>query len=375
MCRFRRAFGFWFTLTCASAVGLSACGGGGSGAGAPPAAVPQDRSASQSFMLGGGSGPRTWKVIAGAQSADGADLGLAYYANRITIDAGDSVTWTQAGPAGSGNIEPHTVSFLEGSGLTPGTGPLTIPDVANWTSEQCGSPPAACSGAQVEDGTRFNSSPLMYTGGQTYTLTFTRPGTYVYTCLIHYPEMEGVVKVQHAGSPYPATQAQYDLIGSVRSKEDLFGAALSTLQFPFRPGGTTLAAGISPGLSTATKPSNLVVVRFLDSSDARDTNVIIRVGQTVTWVNEDTNDPHTITFPVVGQPDPNSNPFALPCGGTTYNGNGDGSCASIAPPAATNSGLLLPGQRYSLTFTAKGTFTYYCELHDILGMVGTITVK
>jgi plastocyanin len=40
-----------------------------------------------------------------------------------------------------------------------------------------------------------------------------------------------------------------------------------------------------------------------------------------------------------------------------------------------NSGPLFPGQSFSLTFTVKGTFTYYCLVHDALGMLATVTVK
>jgi plastocyanin len=361
----------------AAALLLNACGGAGGSSVAPPVS---GGSTTQTVARGANatrnttgffqhsSGPRTWFVTAGAQSRDGADLALAYYANSITIDAGDSVTWTQSGGNGNTNIEPHTVSFLEGSTLTAGVGPLAIPKVAFWSSEQCGNTPTPCSGTQNEDGSSFNSSPLMYTGGQTYTLTFTKSGTYVYYCLIHYPEMEGVVKVQPFGSPYPKSQLQYDIAGTIQSNEDLLRAALSTLQFPFRPGGTTLAASISPGLSKASKPSDLVVVRFLDSPNARDSNVTIHVGQTITWVNEDANDPHTVSFAVGGVVDPASalaycDPFCPAMGGTTYDGT-----------QLVNSGMMLPGKSYSLTFTAKGKFTYYCLFHDILGMIGTVTV-
>jgi nitrite reductase (NO-forming) len=66
--------------------------------------------------------------------------------------------------------------------------------------------------------------------------------------------------------------------------------------------------------------------------------VVIGVNNTVTWVNND-NVPHTVT----------------------------------ANDGSYNSGNLNPGQSWSHTFTAPGTYTYYCSYHS--WMKGTIIVK
>ena len=39
-----------------------------------------------------------------------------------------------------------------------------------------------------------------------------------------------------------------------------------------------------------------------------------------------------------------------------------------------NSGILLPGSSFTVTFTKAGTYHYICGLHDYLGMVGTVRV-
>src|SRR5450759_1787061 len=39
-----------------------------------------------------------------------------------------------------------------------------------------------------------------------------------------------------------------------------------------------------------------------------------------------------------------------------------------------NSGILLPGSSFKVTFTKAGTYHYICGLHDYLGMVGTVRV-
>jgi plastocyanin len=42
----------------------------------------------------------------------------------------------------------------------------------------------------------FTSSSILTGGGQTYSFTFTQPGTYHYQCAVHGPLMTGVVVVQ-----------------------------------------------------------------------------------------------------------------------------------------------------------------------------------
>jgi plastocyanin len=51
------------------------------------------------------SGPSTWHVLVGGQSADGAIQAEGYYPHVITIDAGDTVVWTL------NTGEGHTVTF------------------------------------------------------------------------------------------------------------------------------------------------------------------------------------------------------------------------------------------------------------------------
>ena len=71
-----------------------------------------------------------------------------------------------------------------------------------------------------------------------------------------------------------------------------------------------------------------------------------------------------MTFGIAGQPFPTLPPFAPPSGGTTYDGT-----------VVTNSGPLLPGQSYSLTFTVPGTYTYHCLFHDDTEhMIATVVV-
>lgn len=285
--------------------------------------------------------PATWSVQAGASDQNEALQALQFYPASITIDAGDSITWKY--PAG----EPHTVTFL---------GPRSSPPPPNDPSV-----PAPAGGATY-DGTAYTSSGFIL-GGKTYTLTFTKPGTYTYYCLIH-GEMKGTIVVQAAGAPYPRSVGQIASDNDMLVSTDLKSADDAVGLFPYAPGGPHLAAGISSGLG-APPLGNASVVRFLDGPALTDTSVTVATGTTVTWTNLDSNLPHTITLAPAGAAFPQINPFSPPSGGNSYDGT-----------TLVNSGPVFPGQSFSVTFTAPGTYTYHCLFHDETeNMIGTVVVQ
>lgn len=291
----------------------------------------------------GASGTQ-WRLNAGGSSHAEAYQGLQLYPASITVNAGDTVTWTYA------SAEPHTVTFLGAGQATPP--PPTDPSAPR---------PA---GGSTYDGSTYASSGFIALGFS-YSLRFTKPGTYTYYCLIHQPEMVGTVVVNPAGTAYPAQEDAYSSQAMVQTNADLQAAAQAVTQFPFAPGGTHVAAGISPGLAFGA-PARSTVNRFLVDTNVDDSTIDVPVGSTVTWTNESNNAPHTITFPIAGQPLPAlpGDPFTPPMGGPTYDGT-----------QVTNSGVLASGQNYSLTFTKAGTYVYYCLFHDGEGMAGTIVVQ
>jgi len=189
-------------------------------------------------------------------------------------------------------------------------------------------------------------------------------------CLFHPPEMVGVVTVQRAGTPYPHSQGFYSGQGLAEANDQLAAAQASVRAFPYHDGGTTLTAGIAPGLATGA-PSFSTVLRFLDEDrlgpDGTSNTVTIPVGTTLTWVDQSNNEPHTVTFPPVGQGPPGGDPFMPGTGpliGQTYDGT-----------TLVNSGPLFPGQAFSLTFTKAGRFAYFCLIHDFIGMDGVVVVR
>ena len=104
---------------------------------------------------------------------------MRFVPSNLTINQGDNVEWTQLNP-----MEIHTVSFPE-KGQTPPEfllpGYLINPEAA------------LPSGVDGYNGTGYYNSGIL-TPGASYNLTFTKPGTYDYLCLIH-DEMGMIGKV------------------------------------------------------------------------------------------------------------------------------------------------------------------------------------
>lgn len=301
---------------------LAACGGSGSGVPSPAA-------------------PQTWSVGTGGSAMSESVQALDFYPGSITIHAGDTVTWSNP------TTIPHTVS-IPPPGQSPPAGP----------------PNPAQVGGQIFDGSTYISSGFILKD-KTYSVQFTKAGTYKYYCMVHAPEMTGTITVVDKGTPLPMTSSQYATAASADLATDLQAGASSMQLFPYTAGGTHLAAGISPGLPGAA-PSQSTVLRFLDDKTASTDNITVPVGTTVTWTNESNNVPHTVTFPIAGQQPPAGSPDQVPAsGGSTYDGS-----------TLTNSGVMPPGASYSLTFVKAGTYTYYCLFHDgPTGMIGTVTVQ
>jgi plastocyanin len=285
-----------------------------------------------------------WQDWAGQGTADTAVTTMTFYPAVITIDVGDSITWTAVGEA-------HTVTFLSGG---PQPSPLT---------PQAQTP----AGGNTYDGTGYVNSGRILPGG-TYTLTFTKAGTFPYVCLFH-PGMVGTVIVHAAGTPYPITAAQYLEAATVQSQSDLITAANAMLNTPVPAPRQNSDGSTSYGDVTGVSVGQSHVMRFLPSV------LTIHVGDSVTWTNQDMMAPHTVTFAPDGKyPEFPSQTAVTPTSNTTYDGT-----------TFTNSGLIFasgaptfPGipatTSYTLKFTKAGVYVYHCLLHDENGMIGKIRV-
>jgi plastocyanin len=128
---------------------------------------------------------------------DGDAESLHFAPSATTVQVGQSVSWTME----ANSREVHTVTFLSGAPLIP----------LEQVTENPNGPPtiavnpmaAAPAGGSSYNGTGFANSGLMM-AGDTYSLTFTEPGTYEYYCIVHGELMEGTVTVTAAAAAAPS---------------------------------------------------------------------------------------------------------------------------------------------------------------------------
>ena len=129
------------------------------------------------------AGAATWNLLVGATQGQ-ADVMQFLPAAPLKIATGDSVKWT------SPTDTPHTVTFGE-----PFNPIVTLGEFTTF------SPAAALpSGGSTYSGGNANSGLMDKSGevpgGSTYSLTFTKAGTYTYVCLLHADQgMAGTIVV------------------------------------------------------------------------------------------------------------------------------------------------------------------------------------
>jgi plastocyanin len=288
---------------------------------------------------------------------------LDNYPRTITVDAGDTVTFTNDA------VVEHTVTFLSGAKPPALTAPQ--PDGRVRFPSNVAFPV----GGPAYNGTGIVNSGLLAGDHKRWTVTFTKPGRYTYQCLLH-PAHTGTVIVQPTGAAYPSMQAQYDQAAARLKAQSL--AAGTRL----RAANTTTAFHGEHGTIWTASLVGSASQRIAIYTFGTDP-LTVKAGDTVRWVMKDPDEIHTVTFPGTGavpaflvpQSQPKGppvlyyNPMVLkPAGGATHTGN-----------AYYNSGILIPfnppgPDEYSLTFTRPGTFTYWCVVHVPEGMRGTIIV-
>jgi plastocyanin len=203
-------------------------------------------------------GPRTWHVLVGGQSADQAVQAEGYYPHVITIDTGDTVTWTL------NTVQLVGVTFTGTCADLSPTSPCAPSDCLTIFSEglqdvsPCG--PPSYDGVTALDQSGMMVSPVHTNwdtsiphGTTTYSLTFTQPGVNVYFDQT-VTGMRGVVIVHPAGTRYPFTQAQYSAQAQDQLHADLAAGAQARgeaqpVTASAGPGGTRthhVALGASP---------------------------------------------------------------------------------------------------------------------------------
>ncbi len=312
---------------------------------------------------------------------------LFFYPRSVTINVGDTVTWQLFGF--------HTVTFAGSHHPYPFAAPAgkqaVTKDAAGQPFWWSGKAPVLAisplailqqGGSTISSRADVRSSGLMRVlsaGPKSppapYQLTFTSPGIYHYQCAVH-TGMRGVVIVRPAGQGTP----------SVASEAAAVQAALART-----------IADLRQIQQTKPKRSSTVFVGAGHASTGAEVTAFfpaqlsVHVGDTVTFVNHDQTDIHTVTFgPEKLRANIEKNfaapqgkrlvlnplgafPSDPPGGAVEYNGanhgNGYLSAGILQPqgaPAAAGPKM------FQVTFTKPGTYHYECVIHS--NMDGTIVV-
>jgi plastocyanin len=267
----------------------------------------------------------------------------------VYVNEGDTITWDFTWD------EPHTVTFGQPQGDP------TVPT----------SPDAA---VVDYDGTAFVSSGLVFPppGGASFSMKFTKVGSFDYYCVIH-PLMTGTVVVQGPGIGQQDNQASVDGRGEAAyasSIAELKAAAGSQAAKPVAVTGTAAAKKYTLNVSSATDIASGDVMQFFPAS------LNIGLNDSVEFVSN-VHTPHDVAFPgpadLNGPPPPgleNFDPFE---GGFGYTPGVklDNSKVVISPII----GLDFPdGKTASFSFAKAGTYDFACILHVSQGMMGRINV-
>ena len=281
---------------------------------------------------------RTYDVTAGYGDDDFA--ANAFTPAIIKVYAGDTVRW-HAG----GLLEPHDVAFGSMRALNALAAQLQV------VTPQKNGPPLVTVGPQFAlpsaratyDGTGVAHSGILQKGAgaaSTWSLTFTKPGTYRYYCLFHTDpsavttSMSGVVEVVAR----PMVAHIYHVTGGYDNGTP--GQVVDA----FFPEDLTIHAGDTVVWS----PGGFHTVAFGPQA------LIARLRRSLITAIPQRSGPPTLVY----------NPRVIfPSGGATYDGMG-----------FVNSGLLIAPKphTFSLTFTKPGVYKYECLIHP--GMDGIITV-
>jgi plastocyanin len=100
---------------------------------------------------------------------------------------------TGGGPVGSVTV--GNIFFQSGHNGTQNPAIDTVPagTTVTWTWTNTGSEPHS---VRSDGSPSFTSSQVLAGDGQTYTFTFSTPGTYQYDCAVHGSQMTGRIVVQ-----------------------------------------------------------------------------------------------------------------------------------------------------------------------------------
>jgi plastocyanin len=295
-----------------------------------------------------------------------------FFPHRVTIHQGDTVEWQGM------SIGFHTVDFPKrGTGDlpfivatdTPISGLTDFAGNPFWFNGQSNlafNPQLfAASGTGSYDGSARADSALPVGKPVPFKLTFTKPGTYVYVCDLHYG-MRGTVVVAPRSAKIPTAAQEAGAIAAQQSR------ATDTAKTLAR---TRVNDKVSVGVSGA---GGVDVLAMFPKT------VRVRVGSTLTFaIPPGSGATHTVTFGPANYLRPLETSIAGPTPTATAVYPSSGSNPIPVPGTHgngfANSGELDRGDdaplesQASFRFTAPGTYQYVCLIHPF--MHGTIIVS
>jgi plastocyanin len=308
----------------------------------------------------------------------------AFFPASLRIRAGDTVTWK------INSDEPHTATFLADE--PPPPDPIPIPDGGPTdimlNPKSFFSTRAPDAPVETYDGTVYRNSGFLSNGtvvppNESYSLTFDKPGTYQYICLIHPTTMIGEIVVEEANVTDVPAQAEIDAMGEaemtplLEQAEEIRAAAASSDMVRSAPGPNGATMWFIPAGVTGTD-------RRIEIYDYFPKNLSIKQGDQVIWTSVFFHQvifhpgqpapPFVVPTEVEGQPLPNlvvSPEVAFPA---IPAGEFDGTQFFSSGLIGTLGGPLPGGTTFALTFSEPGSFDYVCSTHLPLGMEGNITV-
>lgn len=333
--------------------------------------------------------PRELSVVVG--TGRDTEAILAFFPQNLQIRVGDTVTWK------IDTDEIHTVSFLEPDAPIPPF-PAAIPgeDPGNFMLNPLVAFPTRLPGAEAETygGTGFVSSGILQEQppapgappNDRVSITFSKPGTFKYLCLIHPGSMLGTVEVVAQG-PAPS-QAEIDSQAQKESAVLMARLDLARAQaegtadglLNFRIHSDVSADGndtwfVKAGATEmVTADPNTQILEFFPQ------DITIQTGDTVVWGSDFF---HSITFDPAPEPahfvSPEPQEQGPPLLRLSPAAFGPAKPSAVFDAAYYyNSGDLGPfsnaGNTWALTFDKPGTFKYFCVFHREFGMEGTVTV-
>jgi plastocyanin len=302
--------------------------------------------------------PQTFMVQAGTFTLGNIEI-LAFGPQELQVHRGDTVMWHFNGfhdvRFDSAPAELIIAPEVDGQPLPQFNPAIAFPSIENGAVYQGG---VVGSGVALDP-----AAPL------TFSLVIDlEPGTYAYVCDIH-PGMLGSLTVvdDDVAIPTPSEAA-----AEGAAELDAMSAAASQAGLEMAMGVQMVPEGDELAITAGSAgPGRATIQQFFSPVG------VIHAGQSVTWtVPAESQDPHTVTaFGFEGED------FELMPqeGGPPIIAMGPGLIPSIDSGSEVgaddifHSGLLFPGQTYTLTFAEEGVYPYVCHLHA--GMQGVIVVE